>query len=120
MDKKILHYEDLILDDAEDKPGGSIGLTKLVGKKIKEVRGWGFMDVGRPVLTVGAIEFEDGTFLDIERSSSGTDLVYLVCPEGSEQPNYDSKTLYRLMEEGGYEMDEDEDEDEDDMLIWGN
>ena len=72
-----------------------IGLTKLIGKPIKEVRGYLSMAFGYDaVFLMTKIEFTDGTFLDCEGEH---DCPYLV--EYDKQPNFDQETLNELYQE---------------------
>lgn len=52
-----------------------IGLTLLIGKKVKEVRGYLSCEYDEPVFLLTKIEFEDGTMLGIEGEH---DFPYLV------------------------------------------
>lgn len=68
-------------------------LTRLIGKTIKDIRGY-ISDPygGGASFKLTKIEFEDGTFLGVEGEH---DYPYLV-RYGDEQPNYDEETLERL------------------------
>lgn len=77
-----------------------ISLTKLIGKKIKEVRGYlSNPYIDEPLFQMTKIEFEDGTFLG---AGGEHDFPYLVT-HGGEQPNYDDETLARLYREANPE-----------------
>lgn len=65
-----------------------ISLKKLIGKDIKDVRGMIVREYFSFMFELTRIEFEDGTFLDVEGEH---DLPYLV--EYDIQPNFDEETF---------------------------
>ena len=67
-------------------------LSKLVGKKIKDVHGIISAGFGDPVFKLSVVVFEDDTVLQVEGEH---DFPYLV----GNQPNYDEETLYSLYSE---------------------
>lgn len=52
-----------------------IGLTKMVGKKVKEVHGYISIEFGEPTFKMTKIEFDDGSFVGCEGEH---DFPYLV------------------------------------------
>lgn len=86
----MVSYKDLKVSDYE------IGLTKLIGKQVKEIRGYLSGEFGDPCFKLTQIEFEDGTFLGCEGEH---DIPYLVSSGRDNQPNYDEETLQRLYDE---------------------
>lgn len=86
----MISIKDLKLDNNYE-----LGLTKFIGKQVKEVRGY-FTDIGGgATFLLTKIEFEDGTFLGVEGEH---DAPYLV-EWRKEQPNFDEETLERLRKE---------------------
>jgi hypothetical protein len=79
-----------------------IGLTKLIGKKVKDVHGYISLKFGEPVFGLTYIELEDGSKLGCEGEH---DFPYLVQFAKWEQPNFDEDTLRRI-------YDEEDEEDE--------
>lgn len=67
-------------------------LSKLIGKRIKDVHGYLANEFGDPAFKLSVIVFEDDTELDVEGEH---DFPYVV----GEQPNYDEETLRALYEE---------------------
>lgn len=85
-----------------------LSLSRLIGKPIKDVRGYFIMEYGDPVFEMTKIEFEDGSFLGCEGEH---DTPYLV-NYGTPQPNYDTDNLWRLVKQDpDYEGDEGDEED---------
>jgi hypothetical protein len=85
-----IHYEDLVVSEYE------LGLTRLIGKAITEVRGYVADNGGGPVFKLTRIEFEDGTFLGV---AGEYHFPYLVERGREPQPNYNAETLERLLDE---------------------
>ena len=70
-----------------------LGLTRLVGKTVKEIRGYvsnPFVD--EPLFKLTKIEFEDGSFLGVEGEH---DVPYVV-EYGTPQPNMDEDSLQAI------------------------
>ena len=67
-------------------------LSKLVGKKIKDVHGFISAGLGDPVFKLSVVVFEDDTVLQVEGEH---DFPYVV----GNQPNCDEETLYSLYSE---------------------
>ena len=94
-----VHYNDLKVSDYE------IGLTKLTGKQIKEVKGYLSMEFGETTFKITKVVLADDTEIQVEGEH---DFPYLACYEPT-PPNMDDETLERLYYE---ENPEKEDEDE--------
>lgn len=73
-----------------------IGLSKLIGKPIKEIHGLLTHEFGDVTFEMTRIEFEDGSELGCEGEH---DLPYLVEYRMYQQPNFDDETLNRLYKE---------------------
>lgn len=86
----MVTHADLTMGDS----GYEIGLTKLIGKSIKEVRGYLTGELGGVTFKMTRIEFEDGTMLGCEGEH---DLPYVV--NWDTQPNWNEETLQRLYDE---------------------
>lgn len=89
----MVTYADLRLPDSSY----ACELTLLVGKQIKEVRGY-FADAGTGVIVfkISAIELEDGGIINVEGEH---DLPYIPASDRFHQPNMDDETLERLYDE---------------------
>lgn len=74
-----------------------LSLVKLVGLKVKDIRGYITTEFGDPVIKLTEIEFEDGTELCCEGEH---DMPYVVTYATNAPANTDSETLERLYEEG--------------------
>jgi hypothetical protein len=81
--------------DRDDKRSYSISLTKLSGKKIKDVEGYVSKEFGDPAFQVTTLVFEDGT---TTRFGGEHDIAYLE-NWGEEVPNLDMDTLNDLYDE---------------------
>jgi len=95
-------YKDVKVSDYE------IGLTKMLDKKIKEVRGFVTNNFGDPVFELTKIEFEDGTLLGCEGEH---DCPYLVSWATEKDPEYCNEYTDDLLEniqksDPDYEEDE--------------
>ena len=71
-----------------------IGLSKLTGKRIKEIKGYISNPYGDPIFKITDVVFDDDTYI---RAGGEHDLPY-VCANYS-QPNMDIDTLERLYDE---------------------
>lgn len=80
-----MKYEDVRVSDYE------IGITKIIGKKIKEIRGYLTSEFDDLTFKMTKVEFEDGTFLGCEGEH---DMPYLV--DWDDQPNFDEETLEEI------------------------
>lgn len=74
-----------------------VSLSKLIGKPVKDVRGYLSNIGGGITFKLTEIEFDDGTFLSVEGEH---DFPYLTEYGRTSQPNFDEPTLVRLYEEG--------------------
>ena len=70
-----------------------IGLTKVVGKKVKEVKGYLSKELDEPVFKLCTIEFEDGTILGVEGEH---DFPYLTSYGNSTPKNYSDENLEEI------------------------
>lgn len=77
------------------KSNYEISLSKLVGKKIEDVRGFIDMQFDTPVFNVSDIVFTDKTTVTLEGEH---DCAYI--PSCDSQPNLDEDTLMSLSDEG--------------------
>lgn len=85
------HMVDVKVSDYE------IGLTKLIGKPIKEIKGYLSQQFGPDAtFKITGIVFEDDTEMDVEGEH---DFPYLTEYRSQPQPNFDQDTLNRLYEE---------------------
>lgn len=105
-EKKEIHYQDVVV---ESSLGTSyIGISKLTGKKIKEIIGYLSTEFGDVTFQVSRLIFEDDTEMGFEGEH---DFPYLVDYRSMPQPNFDDETLERLVKEDpDYTPDEDESE----------
>ena len=91
-----IRYTDLVVSEYE------IGLTRLIGKSIKEIRGYLSEAYSDVAFKLTKIEFTDGTFLMVEAEH---DYPYLVQDTRQPQPNFDDDMLERLMAESQEDTD---------------
>jgi hypothetical protein len=72
-----------------------ISLSRLTGKRVKDIRGYLADDfgVGYPSFKLTCIIFEDGTAVDVEGEH---DFPYLSPTKMEMPPNFDEETLRRL------------------------
>lgn len=78
------------------KVGGfEISLSKLVGKQVKDIRGYLSKEFGDVVFKMTSIVLEDDTKMGCEGEH---EFPYLVQYNASKQPNFDDATLERLYE----------------------
>jgi hypothetical protein len=71
----------------------------LIGKPIKDIRGYISEELGGATWKLTKIEFEDGTFLGVEGEHDFPYLVEWIV----NQPNFDEETLLRIAEESDKE-----------------
>lgn len=79
--------------------GGStwhVSLLKLVGKKVKDLRGMLSAEFGDVVFDLTTIVFEDDTEMGVDGEH---DIAYVIHYDKYPQPNYDDETLSRLYDE---------------------
>jgi len=75
-----------------------LGLSLVVGKAIREVRGYVSKPFGpEPRFKLTRIEFEDGSFVSVEGEH---DYPYITSYGQTTQPGIDDETLERLYEGG--------------------
>lgn len=83
------NYNDVAIEGSKYE----IGLTKIIDKKIKEVRGYLSNDFGDLVFKMSKIELEDGTFLGCEGEH---DIPYLVEYGDKTPENYNEEVLENI------------------------
>ena len=86
----MITFNDIKVSDYE------IGLSLLVGKKIKEVKGSLTRVMGKVSFELTEIVFEDSSKMSVEGEH---DFPYLTEYQSQPQPNFDDDTLARLYEE---------------------
>ncbi len=89
----MIHHKDLL---PEGEPFYQ-SISLLVGKKVKDVRGYISNEYGEYGFKLCSLVFEDDTEMGIEGEH---DYPYLVEYKRWKQPNFDDETLERLCEEG--------------------
>ena len=83
-----MNYEEAKVSDYE------LGITKIVGKKIKEIRGYLTTEFGDVTFQMTKVEFEDGTFLGCDGEH---DCPYLYdYGNDNKQPNFDDEALEKI------------------------
>jgi hypothetical protein len=93
------------------RPEGSdyeISLPKLLGKQVKDIKGYITKEFGDPVFQLTWIVFNDGTEVNCEGEH---DLPYVVQVRDT-NPNLDDEVLNDLYDQENPDDDEDEDEEE--------
>jgi hypothetical protein len=73
-----------------------ISLCKLIGKKVKDIRGYISPEFGDMSFKLSHIVFDDDSEMSVEGEH---DFPYLAETPRFEQPNFDQETLRRLYEE---------------------